>query len=380
MELLADKQFPQNYSSDAVRVLRAMSLTDGHDLHLVGSMSLRSQQYAGDFDAYENVRSKEPQARALASFAAKFKNAIKQVKAIPDAFVADIKAGVVEEWRVIPAEAGIVGDKIVGFNLAAARAKVDMLVRGKILGPAEGKEAHALLKEGMGPAAFLVAKDAIRPHIVRWTPAEVLQGFVVLKDGRRFTLEDAFTSRGLTKLDVIAWMNGNHFAEFSCIYNFYVGDKWINAVPINLQQSLQEDITSLLADGKPFKAMKRRFVLAKLQNDVATLNRLQPILNGDLGRIYSLMGDIGTILYMLEHYNNLPQQAIDFELDQFRDRFSRIYGIKDFIYAEPAMLGKVATAMRAPRSSRGRALMAKQLRDVEAHLQEILATHTPKNV
>lgn len=380
MDLTEQKQFPQNYSSDAVRVLRAMSLTEGKELQLVGSMALRSQLYAGDFDAFEDVRSDDERSRALDRFARLFQDSVKELRSLPNTYIADIKVGVVEDWQVIPANAGIVGGAIRNFNLVAARGRVERLVLQRVMTPAEGTEAMTLLKDSMTPEQFLVAKDTIKPHIMRWRPADVLAGYVVLRTGKRVTLQEAFTTPGVAKMDVISWMNGNHFAEFSCIYNFYVNGKWINAIPVNPKQGLQEDIVSLMADGKPFKAMKRRFALAKLENDTGTMRRLQPILNGDLGRIYSLRSDIDTLLYMLENYQNFPDKEVDFELDQFRDRFSNIYGIKEFIYAEPAMLGKLEAAIRAPRSSRGRAIMTKHLTDVQEHLQQILAEHTPKNV
>lgn len=379
-DLTAEKEFPTNYSSDAVAVLRAMSLTDGKHIRLVGSMSLRSQQYAGDFDAQEKVVSEAKGMRALDLFARGLKDAIKRLRSLPNTFIADIKAGVVEDWIVIPDTARVQEDKVIGFNATASRARVDELVQQKVMTPAEAKEAYALLKDSVTPAEFLVAKNAVRPHIVRWRPIDVLRGYVVLRDGTHYTLQDAVQSPGITKIDAISWVNGNHFTEFSCLYYFYIGDKWINPTPVNLQQSLKEDIVGLMAEGKYFKALKRRFALAKSQNDTATLEKLQPILNGDLGRIYSVAGDIDTILYMIEHYKQFPGEEVDFELDQFRDRFARIYGIKDFLYAEPSMLGKLAAAIRAPNSSRGRALMAKHLRDVLAHLEEILKKYTPKTV
>lgn len=380
MDLTEEKQFPQNYSSDATSVLRAMTLTGGKGLHLVGSMALRSQQYAGDFDAYEDVESSDGEMRALDNFAGQFKSMIKELRGVPNTFIADIKAGVVPNWQVIPTEARIVDGKIVDFNVVAARSRLDEIVREKAISPAEAKEYGAMLKDSLSPEEFLIAKATIKPHVMRWTVAEVLQGYKVLQDKSHYSLQDAFNSPGRTKVDAISWMNGNHFAEFSCIYNFYAKGKWLNAEKVDVKQGLMEDIASYTVQGKPFKAMKRRFALAKAENDTKTMATLQPILNGDLGRIYSLAGDIGTLLYMLDNFKNVPDKAVDFEIDQFRDRFSRIYGIKDFIYAEPKLLGQLAAAMRAPRSSRGRAIMRKHLAEVEEALNEMLRLHTPKNI
>jgi len=380
MDLKEEKQYPQNYSSDALQVLGAMSLTEGKGLNLVGSMSLRSQQYAGDFDAFENVESSAGEMRALDGFAREFREMVKNVRGLPNTFVADIKAGIVPNWQVIPQEAKIVDGKITGFNVVASRGRLDDLVREKAISPAEASAYASLLPDKITPEQFLLAKATIKPHVVRWTVPEVLQGFKVLQDKSHYSLQDAFNSPGLTKLDAISWIAGNHFAEFSCIYNFYAKGKWLNEVPIDVKQGLLEDMASYQVQGKPFKALKRRFALAKATNDTQTMLTLQPILNGDLGRIYSLTGDIGTLLYMLEHYKNFPDKEADFEIDQFKDRFSRIYSFKDFIHAEPQLLGKLAAAMRAPRSTKGRAIMKKHLEEVQAALEDMLRVHTPKNI
>jgi len=49
------KEYPTNYPADAIAVLDSMSVTKGKGVELVGSMSLRSQQYAGDYDANDFV-------------------------------------------------------------------------------------------------------------------------------------------------------------------------------------------------------------------------------------------------------------------------------------------------------------------------------------
>jgi hypothetical protein len=300
----------QNYSSDAVRVLEAMSMTDGKGLIVVGSMSLRSSQYAGDFDGYEIVRLNESSdAKALDALATKFKERVRALRSLKDVFVADIKAG------------------------------------------------------------------ELNGEPQRWTVADVLAG-----SKKGYTLQQAFSSNGITKLDAIGWINGNHFAEFSVIYEAYNKGRLLNTAPEDVRESLMEDLKEYEAEGNPFKALKRRFSLAKLDDDRATMEKLLPILNGDLGRLYSLTSDIGTLLYMLENYDRLPIEDIRFEIDQFRDRFARIWTLKDFVHIEPALLAKVTAALKKPNTGPGRASLARTLEGMRDVISGILAKHTPKDL
>ena len=54
------KQFPQDYPRDALAILDAMSFTDGKSVMLLGSMSIRNQQYANDYDTYEICKKLSP--------------------------------------------------------------------------------------------------------------------------------------------------------------------------------------------------------------------------------------------------------------------------------------------------------------------------------
>ena len=54
-ELLKKKRFPLNYPIDVVNVIDAMSFSTS-GLMIAGSMALKAQLYAGDYDMYEIVK------------------------------------------------------------------------------------------------------------------------------------------------------------------------------------------------------------------------------------------------------------------------------------------------------------------------------------
>ena len=342
----ARKTYPDNYSSDATRVLNAMSF--GPNMEILGSMSLRSQQYAGDFDGYEVVNLKSPTLKAgLVAAKERFQMNVGDLKKMENTFVGDIKAGAIPEWRIVPATSYLSNGQIRGFDVEEAAHQVDELEKARVITSEEAKEARALLKKPLTPSKFLEAKEKLKFHIVRWTCAEVARGCKKLRDGRTFTLEEAFCSPGITKLDVVSWVEGNRFTDFSAIYQFRWKGKVLNEEPIEVERTLKENIVALQLEGDFFKSLKRTFSLAKLENNKELLKELTPVLNGDLGRLYHIIGDLKTLKSLLEEHDPEAEE-VRFEIDQFKRRLSTIYTLKDYLKKEPAILRAIDKALDTP--------------------------------
>lgn len=340
------KSYPENYPKDAVDILDAMSFSKGRDVKLLGSMSIRSQQYAGDYDAYEVVKRKGDASSVLDSLASEFQSIIKNLRGMPNVFIGDIKAGSVEEWRVLPKGAGVVDNKIVGYNSVASKRKLDELRRANIITEGEQKDAEALLDYATTPAKFLLARKKIKFHVIRWTVPEVLAGVQTLRDGSHFTLQDAFSSPTISKLDTIAFVQNNRYTDFSIIYEFQANGKVLNPAFEDIGKSLREDIISYKAEGNPFKVLKREFALAKFRGDDRTLKSLTPVLNSDLGRLYSLQSDVGTLITLLDEHRNVPISRVRYEIDQFKSRMANIYTLPDFLKTEHTLLAHIGSALK----------------------------------
>lgn len=366
------KEFPTNYSSDATRVLDAMSFTKGRSVGLLGSMSIRSQQYAGDYDAFEIVNLKENSDEiALHSLAVRFKEIVKDVKALPKTYIGDIKAGSVEDWRVLPRNAVVKDGKLEGMDVVFSRRKLDELEKAKVISPNEAKYGHSLLKGKMTPIRFLEAKQKLKFHIVRWSVEDVLRGSKRLRDGRTFTLEEAFLSPSITKMDVISYVQNNRYTDFSMIYYFRNNGKLLNPDLYDFVDSIKENILYYEKKGNPFKVLKRKFALAKFERDATTIAKLTPILNSDLGRIYHVLGDIGTLIHLLEDEKPDPK-TVRFEIDQFKNRLSNVYTLSDYLKEEHTILGEIESALKDP----NRETLLTKLRKLEDRLQRILNENT----
>ena len=342
------KKFPQNYPDDAVSILKAMSFTKGRDIKIVGSMALRSQQYAGDYDINETVHG------TLPKLVREFQSIIKRLLKKPNVYIGDCKSGCKEEWRVIPKD-----EK--EYSPKRSREHLKKLKQSGIITSAEYKNANKHLSN------YLIAKQEIKFHTIRWSVPEILQGHKTLRDGEYFTLQDAFSSPIITKLDVIGFVQNNRYTDFSIIYTFYNGKRVLNPDFIDVRKSLEEAIIYYTENGNPFKALKRKFALARLDDDKSTINKLTEIFNSDLGRVYALSSDIGTLLSLVD-YPHLDIQKIRFELDQFKGRMANIYSLTSFLHEEPSILIRLGKAIH----SKSFPLMKSKLREIDKILRKTL--------
>jgi hypothetical protein len=327
-DLLQKKDYPLNYAKDVLHLISIMAY-DTSRVKVVGSMSLKSQEYAGDYDMIEEVKgSYKNEDTAVRAFVKKFQDKVRELMKTRDCHIGDIKAGVIKEWEVIPETAGVFGGEVRGYDASSARAKVEELIADDILTEEEAKYAREKIVDDPSPEEFLLLKKELRFHLVRWKPKQVLEGSLKLRDGREYTLEEAFKAPAIVKLDVVAFVENSRFTDFSIIYLFKNKGKAINDVDTsNEENAIKQDLVYYLASRNYFKVAKRMFSLARRKDDAKMLIKLNELLNGDLGRLYSILSDLGTLLFLFENGKSIPFEKIQYELDQFRSRLGNIYSI-----------------------------------------------------
>lgn len=304
---VARKEFPDGYPNDALEVLNAMSMTDGKEVVIVGSMSLRSQVYAGDYDAHEVVNG------TIHSLVRKFKSCIKNILSIPNTYISDIKSGSIEEWKIISEP----------YDYQFSKERLETLHSKGIIDSETYRDGKKRIKQHISKLQYLTLKRDLRPNIIRWKPYEVLRGKKTVH-GRVFTLEEAFQSPVITKIDVISWVQNNRFTDFSMIYEFRHQGRVLNPGMEKFEESIRENIFMLHHEANYFKMAKRMFSLARYRRDSQAIEKLSALFNGDAGRVYMVYGDIGTLESLFETSESIPLSKIDFEINQFKGRLSNI--------------------------------------------------------
>ncbi len=331
---LPTKEYPINYPKDVVKIIDAMKFNIPHEIIVVGSASLKQQKYPADYDAYQYVeRNYSTSAECLDSLVVEFQNIISKLLNLSDTYIMDIKAGSVEEWRVIPRN-----EK--DFVVDASRAKLDELLHTKIISKEEYNDALSLLND------YTIAKKNIKFHIVRWTAVEIKLNRKKLRNGKIMTLQQAFSSPTITKLDVISLLN-NRYTEFSCIYQFINNEVVLNPDPIDIKKSIVEDLDYYMKEGNFAKILKRRFLLAKYSGDLKTAKKYAEIFNTDLGKLYMLVSDIKTLIDLISEYPRVPIGSLQMELENFIKRLNNI-DLKYLAKIEPEALNRIKNILDNP--------------------------------
>jgi hypothetical protein len=371
------KKFPEDYSNEVSDIINKMSLTDGANVNVVGSMGLRTQLYANDYDCYEKIEVH----RNMEFYAKKFQEVIDRLMETPLCYIMDIKCGSIKEWQIIDDDVIIENEKVKNFDADQSKKKLKLLFDKNIISSSEFNFILKKIKKEMSINDLFELKDFCKFHIIRWKPKEVLVGYKKLIDGSMYTLIEGLQSKSVSKLDVISWVNGNHFSDFSIIYQFMLKGKPVNGVmEINSEtmiKSVKDDILYYYNKNNYFKMCKRLFILAKMTNDNLLMEFLTNLFNGDLGRIYVLYGDVQTLEHLVENDSNIPFDKIEFEIEQFRHRLANIT-IPAYFKKRDRILDIVEHLENI--ESHNRPKMLKELKSMKRFLEELLSEETKKHL
>lgn len=321
--LTKEKEFPNDYTNEVIDILKLMSFSKAANVKVVGSMSLRSQLYASDLDAYELVMVNNDSKAAIVQ---NFKTIIYDVTNSKNLIIGDIKFGNIKGWEIISNDIKIHNKSISGYNYLDSLKKLDNLLNNHVVTHTEYEHFKKLLVVNPTPEQFIELKDEIRPNVVRWKPEDVKRGFTVLPNGEKFTLQEALDHPGVTKLDVIAYIDGK-YSEISMLYEFKVNGKIINHIKKDFNESVKEDILDYCINENYFKMAKRMFSLVKFEKNDIDIVKLGELFNSDLGRLYSVSSDVKVLIFLLENVKDISFERIQHEVDQFKSRLSNIYSL-----------------------------------------------------
>jgi len=291
---------------------------------------------------------------------------IRRVLSDKDIVIGDIKCGVVEERRILPANAGIENGQIVGYDPAKVLAGVES---APFIPKNEKDAIRRKVRAVSTPAQFLELRDMLKYHIIRWTPSEVLSGKRTI-DNRTYSLAECLVSKSITKVDAVAEIR-DEFKEFGVVYRFYKDGKLVNDDGREFKKSLVEDIIQYKAEGNEYKALKREFSLARADKNEPAITQLNKVLNSDLGILYNVLSDITTLIPLLES-EAVSKKDVKEEIDGFIDRLANIYSVNPYLKQE----GKVLRLIDSALSSGSMKGVASKLKELEPVLMKALSAGT----
>jgi hypothetical protein len=278
---------------------------------IVGSSADHRVLFSADYDLVESVILRRTSAN---TFQRKVQAALKVGK------IVDITLGEISEWNLLK-KPFIKNSVVKDYNQKDELAHLASLWQKKIIEHDEFMSATEMLKPHLTEYEFLTAKKALRFGLLRWTVDEVMEGYKELRNEKIITLQEAFKSKGITKIDLIAWVN-NKYIEFSNIILWTNRSGKAYAYIPALKKALAEDIMLFLTEHNYIKVAKRLLSLSKQYKDTVVTERLTNILNSPLGRLYMLTNH----LEVLEEFPQAITQARKRkQLDLLRDYFAKLY-------------------------------------------------------
>jgi hypothetical protein len=343
-ELLKGKKLPENYSTEVAHIINRVSLGKKEVL-VMGSAHLRSQQFASDYDLWENAS-----APNVGIFAKRFQEVIRNLEKDPRIFIGDIKLGNKVEWRVIHENAYFDNDKLIGYNPTEARENITKLLKDKVISKKEYDDGMKLILDKPDLLQLRNALKELRYNILRWKPQDVLNGYLTLRNGEKYPLDKALSDPALFKMDFFALLNDGIFQEFSIIYDLRIRGKRLNVFPVNTEHAIKSEMAYYSHTKNYWKFLKRFFSLTSYQyrlkrgkeeNLTHIIQVLSHILNSDLGIISNVKSEIEGLVYLLENQHRLPMDRVKDQIDGFIGRLGNVYTANTYLKNEPKILDAI---------------------------------------
>jgi len=321
------RKYPLNYSRDIQTMINMLCFPHQEEPHIVGTAGLKLD-FVSDYDLYQKVSVTNP-----SDVLHQFQTIIRNLLKTPLVYIGDIKSGEIPEFKIL--DNTITVDNY-NSKLPAFIQKLTQLYTHGIITPAEYGEAKKRFVPNLTETEIALLKKEIRYEVMRWTPKDILRGFLNYRT-RRVRFEDYLLTDSFTKIDITLWLNGVRYNEMSMIYLFKVNGKEINNFFNNIVNIIREQVLILLSQQKYFKTCKRIYTLERIKSDELQnkplIKSLLRLFNSDLGRISQIISDLEALEYLIENHKLLPKQRIEFELDQMRNRLGLISN-NEFIQSE----------------------------------------------
>ena len=303
-----ERKFPEQYSKPLTKVLKLISIGSPY---IVGSSADYQIMYSADYDLMEESILRRGSVKM-------FQDKIRKLEKIGK--VVEVKIGEISQWNLLK-KPYIENSKVHNYSQKEEMAHLATLWQNKIITHDEYMMASKLLTPHLNPVEFLIARKELRFGILRWSNPEIYKGYKELRDKSIYYLEDAFKSKGITKIDFIAWVN-QKYTEFSNIILWTNRSGKQYAYIPAVKKALKENILEFEADQNYVKVAKRMYSLAKQFKDASILDSLRSILNSPLGKLYMVTAD----MEVLEEFPNAVTQARKRkELDLLKDQFAKLY-------------------------------------------------------
>jgi len=144
---------------------------------------------------------------------------------------------------------------------------------------------------------------SFRGQPIRWDKESIKKGYVVINDEPKYFV-DCLQQESRLKMDVIALDNDGKLNEYSDLYFINIGDFALSG-PMETEKqsaiSIFKDFQNYIKEKNYFKAIKRLYAYAKLENNKQLINELLKVINSTLGKQSNYISDINIVLELMDN-------------------------------------------------------------------------------
>jgi len=356
------KKYPTDFATDITKIAEVLTLKHGNKPFLYGSGSYKID-YPSDYDLAQEI----PVNKFILS---DLQEVIKNLLKINGIYIGDIKSGEIPDFKVVE-------DDISENNYESRRpimiTKLEQLFKKKAITKEEYDSSIEILQPNLKEMDIYVLKHDVRFEVIRWKAKDILNGFVVYR-GKKIDFNKYLLGDSMTKIDVIAWLNGIRYNEITMVYAFSKNGIMINKKFGNIELALIDQIPYLLYKGMYMKICKRINSIERAGNNPnkLLLRRLYSLFTSDLGLLNQVISDIGALEFLIESVESISKERFEEEIDQMKTRLGNMTNLK-YIKREDVIV-KMLNELEKD------VMNMKLYDELDEYLRDILQTETIKKM
>ena len=154
---------------------------------------------------------------------------------------------------------------------------------------------------------------SFRGQPIRWDKESIKKGYVVINDEPKYFV-DCLQQESRIKMDTIALDADGILNEYSDLYFINIGNFSLSGAMETEKQSaisIFKDFQNMIVEKNYFKAIKRLYAYAKLENNKPLINELLKVINSPLGKQSNYIADINIILELIDNnFKRFKKQLI----------------------------------------------------------------------
>lgn len=340
---------PQNsYPQSIINEIKLLSFSKGMNAIPFGSYIYKIQKYPGDVDLIEDFSDCCSMDQVIEKFIRRLKMIIKEIRKRRYHYFSEFKAGLDSRYDI---DIGSLKNGIYDINQEIGKISYQYYKNGLF-----NFEEYSIIidivnksKDGpIGSINFDAMHKIFRDRkVLRWSEDEIMKGKKLLPGNSYIKLSTALMAHSDVKIDEIVLINGRFIEITNFIGLKYqslpeaTGDQYNQRIinidikeQNNINGALPKEIEKLYFSNmfySPFKMVKRIFSLCrhnvKLPFYSETIKSIIPFISSDISLLYQIKSEIDSIILILERVNRPPIKIINNQIDEMRDRLSRVIEI-----------------------------------------------------